>query len=131
MKYDRSALRATALDVKKAWEQSLREQGTKAEKKYADDLAKWEAKGRPETVRVLQDALAKAKKGQPIDTYDVRNGLSSPPSKPGPVDCCNATTKALDGLVEMLDTLADDEITANQLSLAGFKDVAKILRRPC
>jgi hypothetical protein len=51
------------------------------------------------------------------------------PSKPG--HTCNSIKDQLQGFIDMLDTLADDEISASQLNMAGFKDMRRLLQVPC
>lgn len=128
---ERATLRDTAQSVKEAWEQSARDQHAKRMADYEKQMKRWTEVEKPKTIAALQSALSRVKKDQWISTWGLRNDLSEPPKKPDPLDCCSPKTKALDGLIELLDTLADDEITATQLNLAGIKKVSDLLRRPC
>ena len=131
MKYDKKQLRATAVSVKEAVEKGLRDDHARTLKKYEADLATWERRHKDAALAALKAATRAVQTSRPVDTYTLRT-LDYAPTEPSrEVNCCTSRTKELDALIELLDALSDDEITANSLSAAGFKDLNRLLRRPC
>lgn len=131
MNYDKGALRAKALEVKQLHLDKAKARQAREQADYAKRLKQWQDTGKAEALRRLTAAVAATKKDLPVDGR-LDYSLPQPPAKPKTTDCeCLPAVQKLDGLVELLDTMSDDEISATALSRAGIKDIAALLRRPC
>ena len=132
MKYDKATLRATAVDVKKAWEDSARSQHAAAEQRYTRCLKEWQANSKDATIALLRKAIKDVQQDRPTDGfYKMRDSIDRIPVPPKPLDCCTPTTNLLDALIELLDNVKDDDVSSSALTDAGFRDLRTLLRRPC
>lgn len=134
MKYAKGTLRQTAENRITEWEAYSAQINVKKQAEYEKQLERWIAQHKNDSVDRLTRAIKaiKANKhcGNIIGSYGDR--IQQPPeplTEPG--HTCNGITDQLRDLISLLDTLADDEISQNQLSMAGYKDMARLLRTPC
>lgn len=131
MNYSKSALRDQAQQVLDLHKQSHLKHEEKAKAQYEKDLKRWKDKEKQETIDALTAALAKVRKDESVNGYALRSNLLFPPSKPKPADCCSPVTQQLDTFIALLDSISDEQVSSNALSMAGFKDLNRLLRRPC
>lgn len=132
MRYNRLALRAQVTLVRDLWIDSLALTAKRAQEKYDKDMNRYREVGKPKNLEILKRATDSVKKDQSFDLYSFRNEMVSVPKPPAKEEAsCHPTVSGLNVLLDLLDTVNDDEITATALSRAGVKDVQRLLRKPC
>lgn len=133
MQYAKGTLRQKAVEVRQQWLDQFAATQAKEMERYEKDLKVYNEVHKPKNLEVLKRYTEKVKKGIPFNTYGFRDEMKSAPDKPKNDDdgTCHPKVKNLDNLIEVLDTISDEEITATALSRAGIKDLASLLRRPC
>jgi hypothetical protein len=131
--YSKGTLLTKIREVQAEYVAVAEQKQRKSQADYERALKRWQDKQKAETIETLTATLAKVKKDQPFNPYDLRSNLSSPPSKPQAVEdaACVPVVRELTALMELLETVEDDEITPSALARAGVKDLQKLLRRPC
>lgn len=131
MIYDKTQLLTTAKRVKTDIEKGQADAHKKALDAHKKALAEWESRGKQKVLDFLAQAVKDTKANKQVtwpDTYG--RPLPKPPETPT-APGCSTQVVGLVALIELLNTLADDVISPNALSASGFKDVSRLLRRPC
>lgn len=133
MKYQRSVLIQKAREVRALHVKQQEAMHARKMEQYEKQLKRWQEVEKPETLDLIKKITDRVKKDQPYNSYAFRNDLHSPPEKPELIHdmACVPAIANLDMLIEVLDTVTDDEITATALARAGVKDLTRILRKPC
>jgi hypothetical protein len=140
MNYDKATLRATAEKRIAEWNEYGVQVGIRDQAKYEAELTKWIAEEKPKAIEALQNALKEIKANKRPEHVQLgyNDGMrlathaDAPPIKPSaPGHVCNTIQDQLRGLIGLLDTISSEQISSNQLVIAGYKNISHLLRVPC
>lgn len=131
MNYNKAALRAQAVAVKDLHVKQIVAAKEREKAQYEKDLERWRTKEKQATIDALKVVVDKVRKDQPFSYRELHTLLGAPKKPKDEVECCTPMTSTLDGFIALLDSINDEQVTSNALSMAGFKDLSRLLRKPC